>query len=146
MGLKVMPKRKRNPAKGDIKIRLVNPGDEAKLKTLLRHVGYGVVSETMENPATSGPQYRLAQAVISGTAKIPGMPVSVAREIVAQTPARLRSKYSKRNSRNPGVDIYTASLAPGIAERITRGAQGLVGRKRRTTKRAGARTKRRNRR
>lgn len=47
------------------------------------------------NPAASPEQYRLAQAVLSGTARETGMPVEVAREIVERTPDRLRSQYSR---------------------------------------------------
>jgi hypothetical protein len=47
------------------------------------------------NPAVSAEQYRLAQAVLSGTARDARMPVSVAREIVDRTPAKLRSEYSR---------------------------------------------------
>ena len=46
------------------------------------------------NPATSPEQYRLAQAVLSGTARGAHMPVKVAREIVEKTPAAMRSEYS----------------------------------------------------
>ena len=49
------------------------------------------------NPAVSPEQYRLAQAVLSGTTKVKTMPVKVAREIVDRTPERLRSEYSKYN-------------------------------------------------
>lgn len=47
------------------------------------------------NPAASAEQYRLAQAVLGGTARDARMPVSVAREIVDRTPAKLRSEYSQ---------------------------------------------------
>ena len=52
------------------------------------------------NPAASAEQYRLAQAVLSGTARDTRMSVKAAREIVDRTPARLRSEYSKYT--NPG--------------------------------------------
>lgn len=48
------------------------------------------------NPAASPEQYRLAQAVLSGTARS-RMPESVARELVRSTPAGLRSEYSRHN-------------------------------------------------
>jgi hypothetical protein len=54
------------------------------------------------NPAVSPKQYRLAQAVLSGTARESTMPVAVAREIVERTPAHLRSAYS-RYTANPGT-------------------------------------------
>lgn len=61
----------------------------------------GEVIDVMRgNPAVSAEQYRLAQAVLSGTARDAHMPVSVAREIVDRTPAKLRSEYSKYT--NPG--------------------------------------------
>jgi hypothetical protein len=47
------------------------------------------------NPARSGAQYRLAQAILSGTARTSSMPRKVAQEIVSQTPAKLRSEYMK---------------------------------------------------
>ena len=56
-----------------------------------------------ENPAVSAAQYRLAQAVLSGTARETRMSKKVAREIVDRTPARLRSKYS----RNPAMEFST---------------------------------------
>jgi len=46
------------------------------------------------NPAVSPEQYRMAQAVLSGTARESHMPVKVAREIVDKTPAGLRSEWS----------------------------------------------------
>jgi hypothetical protein len=49
------------------------------------------------NPAASPAQYRLARAVLSGTARETGMPVSVARELVERTPAGMRSEWSRRN-------------------------------------------------
>jgi len=47
------------------------------------------------NPARSGAQYRLAQAILSGTARTSSMPRKVAQEIVDQTPAKLRSEYMR---------------------------------------------------
>lgn len=49
------------------------------------------------NPTVSGPQYRLAQAVIAGTARDTHMPVEVAEEIVKATPAKKRREWSKGN-------------------------------------------------
>jgi len=54
-----------------------------------------------ENPAASAVQYRLAQAVLDGTARSSTMTKKVAQEIVDKTPAKLRSEYMKRNPRNP---------------------------------------------
>jgi hypothetical protein len=56
------------------------------------------------NPATSGSQYRLAQAVLSGTARQTHMSPEAAREIIDRTPARLRSEYSRRN---PAMEFST---------------------------------------
>jgi hypothetical protein len=50
------------------------------------------------NPATSGSQYRLAQAVLSGTARETHMSREAAREIVDRTPAKLRSEFSRNPS------------------------------------------------
>lgn len=50
----------------------------------------------MTNPAQSAAQYRLAQAVLSGSVRKPtSMTPAVAREIVDSTPAALRSTYSR---------------------------------------------------
>ena len=57
------------------------------------------------NPAVSAEQYRLAQAVLSGTARDARMPVSVAREIVDRTPAHLRSEYSRYTENPGGVEV-----------------------------------------
>ena len=65
----------------------------------------GEVIDVMRgNPAVSAEQYRLAQAVLSGTARDAHMPVSVAREIVDRTPAKLRSEYSKYTN-SGGVEV-----------------------------------------
>jgi hypothetical protein len=54
------------------------------------------------NPAASAAQYRLAQAVLSGTARTPTrMTRTVAQEIVELTPAHLRSEYSRSNPNPP---------------------------------------------
>jgi hypothetical protein len=86
------------------------------------------------NPAASPEQYRLAQAVLSGTASDAGMPVEAAREIVERTPAGKRSEYS-RYMANPQVDVlgkanvvalptkesaerYLRALPPGYSGRV----------------------------
>jgi hypothetical protein len=56
------------------------------------------------NPAVSAEQYRLAQAVLSGTARQTHMSPEAAREIVDRTPAKLRSEYSRRN---PAMEFST---------------------------------------
>lgn len=57
-------------------------------------------------PAVSAEQYRLAQAVLSGLSS--KMPKSVAREIVAKTPAKKRSEYMRRSNKkrysNPSLE------------------------------------------
>lgn len=74
-----------------------------------------VIDVMKGNPAVSPEQYRLAQAVLSGTVRGPShMSVSVAREIVDRTPARLRSEYS-RHTENPvyGMDLdLETTMAP----------------------------------
>ena len=66
--------------------------------------GYKIKRAFAKNPAVSAAQYRLAQSVLSGTARESTMPRSVAQEIVDRTPARLRSIYmmgSAGGSANP---------------------------------------------
>jgi hypothetical protein len=61
------------------------------------------------NPAASPEQYRLAQAVLSGTARETGMSPAAAREIVERTPAGLRSEYSRHNPDYRGLtDAFDA--------------------------------------
>jgi hypothetical protein len=56
----------------------------------------------ISNPAKSAAQYRLAQAVLSGTARTPTqMTRKVAQEIVDSTPEHLRSEYSRSNPNPP---------------------------------------------
>jgi len=60
----------------------------------------GLAADEKWNPARSAAQYRLAQAVLSGTARS-SMPRKVAQEIVDRTPAKMRSQYMKNpTSRN----------------------------------------------
>lgn len=58
-----------------------------------------------KNPARSAQEYRLAQAVLSGYSDL--MPKKVAREIVDETPARLRSEYMRKNPES----AYDAGVA-----------------------------------
>lgn len=67
------------------------------------------MASTNHNPAVSPQQYRMAQAVLSGTST--GMPVKVAREIVDKTPGRLRSEWSKNPVYGMDLDLET-SMAP----------------------------------
>lgn len=64
-----------------------------------RAAGGHLYDAMMANPAVSGAQYRLAQAVLSGASH--QMPVHVAREIVEQTPAHLRSEWARPNPHGP---------------------------------------------
>ena len=64
----------------------------------------GLAADEKWNPARSAAQYRLAQAVLSGTARS-SMPRKVAQEIVDRTPAKLRSQYMK----NPTSHMRPAS-------------------------------------
>ena len=75
---------------------------EGQGKSVTRHGKDVRVDE--DNPARSGAQYRLAQAVLSGQSD--AMPVSVARELVEKTPAALRSAWSKRNPEPAAADMY----------------------------------------
>jgi len=69
------------------------------------------------NPAVSPEQYRLAQAVVSGTARETGMPVSVARELIEKTPKRLRREWSGYNTRhNPPKQRYLDGNMHGYPE------------------------------
>jgi hypothetical protein len=64
------------------------------------------MAEHNYNPAVSAEQYRLAQAVLSGTVRTPThMTKAVAREIVDRTPARLRSEYSRYTENPGGVEV-----------------------------------------
>jgi hypothetical protein len=63
------------------------------------------------NPAASAAQYRLAQAVLSGTARTPTrMTRKVAQEIVDSTPAHLRSEYMRSN---PHMDLSSTEYRLG---------------------------------
>lgn len=60
--------------------------------------------KSRKNPAVDAAQYRLAQAVAHGTARTrTRMSKRVARELIAKTPAKKRSQFSKHNpaKRNP---------------------------------------------
>lgn len=78
-------------------------------------------AKAQSNPARSAAQYRLAQAVLSGTARS-SMPRKVAQEIVDQTPAKLRSEYMRQNAckssggtkaRNLRGEVSRGSSNPG---------------------------------
>ncbi len=65
----------------------------------------GTQSRTAHNPAVSGEQYRLAQAVLSGEVREGSMDVKTAREIVDGTPHALRVKWSHAHRSNPGAAL-----------------------------------------
>ncbi len=71
-----------------------------------------------KNPAKSAAQYRMAQAVLSGTAKYGNMPRKVAQEIVDRTPAKLRSAFMKANRGCVnGVRVEGGKRKPGKRKR-----------------------------
>lgn len=61
-----------------------------------------------KNPAKSAEQYRLAQAVLSGTARKAGMSKSAAQEIVDRTPAQLRRLFMKKNPEDAAAALSEA--------------------------------------
>jgi len=72
--------------------------------------------QNSKNPAISGEQYRLAQAVLSGTYYSPtGMTTKVAREIVERTPKKLRSEFMKRN---PGLFNHHSLIGEDEMEQV----------------------------
>lgn len=50
----------------------------------------------MKMPAKSAAQYKLMQAIAHGKAKSIGPSKEVAKEIIAKTPRRLRSKFMRK--------------------------------------------------
>ena len=97
-------------------VRVVKKGKGKKPRMLIEAQQYGThywgwvnhdeigPMGRLGNPATSPEQYRLAQAVLSGTARETSMPKDVAREIVERTPARLRSEFSRYRNPEEGED------------------------------------------
>jgi len=65
--------------------------------------------EAKGNPAVSAVQYRLAQAVLDGTARSSTMTKKVAQEIVDKTPRKLRSEYMRKNPRTSLNDAAALS-------------------------------------
>jgi hypothetical protein len=65
------------------------------------------------NPAVSGVQYRLAQAVLDGTARSSTMTKKVAQEIVDKTPPKLRSEFSRPSTANPSIYDYEDAFHAG---------------------------------
>ncbi len=76
------------------------------------------------NLAHSPEQYRLAQAVLSGTARDARMPVKVARELVERTPAKLRSEWSRSNPKSPS--LMTAGEINKALDRIDAASSKLT--------------------
>jgi len=62
----------------------------------------------LRNPAESASQYRLAQAVLSGTSRIKGMSKKFAQEIVDRTPKKLRSLFMKQNPEDAAAALSEA--------------------------------------
>lgn len=77
---------------------------------------YGEWGKVESNPAVSAAQYRLAQAVLSGSAKgKQTMTKAVAREIVDTTPARDRSSFmQKANPLPQWIEAYTDELLKAV--------------------------------
>jgi len=74
----------------------------------------------ISNPAKSAAQYRLAQAVLSGTARTPTqMTRKVAQEIMDSTPVNLRSEYSRLNPNRGQSTEYRLAYNLGQADRQT---------------------------
>lgn len=81
------------------------------------------------NPAVSAAQYRLAEAVLHGTARSKTqMSKKAAKELIEKTPARLRSEFMRSNPSDAykagyaglkaGASRYgTVNLSPSIAQR-----------------------------
>jgi hypothetical protein len=74
---------------------------DRKIEREMREAGY-------RNPAESGRQYRLAQAVLSGTAKLKGMSKAAAQEIVDRTPKKLRSAFMRQNPEDAAAELSEA--------------------------------------
>ena len=90
------------------------------------------------NPAVSPEQYRLAQAVLSGTVREPvRMTKKVARELVEKTPAHLRSEWSRYTVENPNLNyaVWTSQKGERMptvmhfsdAEKALKAANEIVG-------------------
>lgn len=78
-----------------------------------------------KNPARSGKEYRLAQAVLSGYSDL--MSKRVAREIVDETPTNLRSQYMKKNIKNSGESLSEAkSLTEGFHGRKAQYVEDII--------------------
>jgi hypothetical protein len=60
------------------------------------------------NPAESAKQYRLAQAVLSGTSRAKSMTKKAAQEIVDRTPAKLRRLFMKQNPEDAAAQLSEA--------------------------------------
>ena len=78
---------------------------DRQIEREMREAGY-----RNPNPAKSAEQYRLAQAVLSGSNFETGMSKKAAREIVDRTPAKLRSLFSKRNPEDAAGALAEAFL------------------------------------
>jgi hypothetical protein len=83
--------------------------------------GYAIKPSFAKNPAVSGAQYRLAQAVLTGTARTSSMPRKVAQEIVDRTPAKLRSEYIKSTGGTVNGIVPGRTNAKKPCKRVNRG-------------------------
>lgn len=68
--------------------------ERKKADAVDRQIEREMREQGLRNPAESARQYRLAQAVLSGTARATSMSKKAAREIVDRTPKKLRSLFS----------------------------------------------------
>jgi hypothetical protein len=73
-----------------------------------RYDKYTVKRAFAKNPAQSGAQYRLAQAVLAGTARSKTMTKKVAQEIIDRTPKKLRSLFSESNPVDAAAELSEA--------------------------------------
>lgn len=72
-----------------------------------------------QNPAVSGPQYRLAQAVLAGTARSKAtMSKKVAQELVDRTPHNARVIFSAKRNYDPAAGKYAVHESSGRLKEI----------------------------
>lgn len=77
--------------------------------------GIEQAKQRLSNPAASASQYRLAQAVLSGTARATRMSKKVAQEIVDRTPESTRSEFMRAN---PGFKEPTRNYRGATIEHV----------------------------
>ncbi len=79
-----------------------------------------------KNPAVSGKQFRLAEAVLSGYSD--AMPKSVARDLIAKTPSKYKSMWNRKTGRGRNPEDFATDIEDSLtkaAERI-----GIIGARR----------------